>query len=156
MTGSVKSDLVLRVLFIDDAAEEHGDAAQYVQALVKSVVFGVEVQTTVTDAIEYINRPNAKDAAEHLVVLDLMMPVQDKLDLDPMEVGYYILRHHLRPAESAYRNVPVLILTNRDREEAQKLVEGIGGVWVRHKSEVPSFHLPKLLEEIVQTSKEMP
>jgi hypothetical protein len=84
-----------------------------------------------------------------------MMPVEKMNDLNPMEVGYWILKQHLRGVESAYREVPVLILTNKDREEAQSFVEGIGGVWIREKTRVASFGLPRLLKEIVQKSKEM-
>ena len=120
----------MRALFIDDEAQKaQSSANNYLEELYSNPEqFTVTVQISVSEAIDYIRGVSRKDEPEDLVVLDIMMPVEDLEDLTAMEVGYYILRHHLRHPESAYRTTPVLILTNKDRDEVQRRVEGIGGV----------------------------
>ena len=156
----------LRVLLIDDDAEKtQSHASDCVRELrADKEGFAVAVQTSQDGAIDHIIGLTNDDGPEDVVVLDIMMPIEKNQDqrprerraeLDPMEVGYNIISHYLRPVESTYRSVPVLVLTNKDCEEVQRRVEGIGGVWIRHKSEVPSFHLPRLLREIVEKSKKM-
>lgn len=149
----------LRVLLIDDEAQiTHSRAANYVKELVANES-DVTTVVSVREAFERTKHSVAEQMVEDVVVLDMMMPVDITVGaehLDALSIGEFVLRRALRDRESRYSKVPVLVLTNRDVEKVRHLVEGVDRVWVRHKSQVPAFHLPDLLREIIEKSSKMP
>lgn len=151
MTDAETRDKRLRVLFIDDQAGVKSSAKDYADELYSIPnELVLTVLTTHEAAIEHIRGETRGGPPEDVVVLDIMFPDETVEGVSPMNIGYFLLNRHIRDSESSYKKKPVLILTNKDRDDVEAFIKGVENVWVREKSEVEPGDLLALLKMIVK------
>lgn len=112
-----------------------------------------------------IFRDNLKEARElinnhiselEILIIDIMMPPDDKLDFDEVDKGLKTGLFFLKQiAEQLYiHQVPVLILTNRDpnkiADEINELRKSLTRLEIRQKIDTPAFVLPNIVEVIIK------
>lgn len=154
---------LVRILFVDD---DVFFAKGYLDELDKSYI--PEIARTVYDAEREVNGPDIYAC----VILDVMMPIpewwsddekeasnnvmiwpdSDVLDAQHgLKTGIILLRRYRQVFIE--RNLPVIVLTNRQKREIESEISMLGFppglIEVRHKLETPSFVLPNLVRDII-------